>query len=65
MFNRPTTGMLRACECDLPAHGTPMAFQHAYIALTRLPPVCYQRAEAQQVFFELSHILILPSCSPG
>jgi hypothetical protein len=40
-----------------------MAFQHAYIALTRLRPVCYQPAKAQQVSFELSHILILPSCN--
>jgi hypothetical protein len=39
------------CECDLPAHGTPMAFRHAYIALTRLGPVCYQRAKAQHVSF--------------
>jgi hypothetical protein len=49
VLNRPTTGMLRACECDLPAHGTPMAFEHAYIAFARLRPVCYQREKPQKV----------------
>jgi hypothetical protein len=37
VLNRPTTGMLRACECDLPAHGTPMAFEYVCIFCVHSP----------------------------